>query len=178
MYNRTPLNKRRLWSHVTWVLFPATCLASPSIRDVFVLCWESDWVEVLRRIPLRILEVRKSIPVARYCSSIVSRIHSHWANSYIDRFLTQAWFTLFFLKVEFIGEPITVAVRSKAWTVFARSNTGIVGSNPTQGMDVCVLLFCVRVVLCIGNDLATGWSPVQGVLPTVRPRSNKKTVDR
>jgi hypothetical protein len=30
-----------------------------------------------------------------------------------------------------------------AWTVFTRSNTGIVGSNPTWGMDVCVRLFCV-----------------------------------
>jgi hypothetical protein len=29
--------------------------------------------------------------------------------------------------------------------VFARSNTGIVGSNPTQGMDVCLCLFCVYV---------------------------------
>jgi hypothetical protein len=28
---------------------------------------------------------------------------------------------------------ITVAARSKAWTVFARSNAGIVRSNPTQG---------------------------------------------
>jgi hypothetical protein len=32
----------------------------------------------------------------------------------------------------------TVAARSKAWNVFARSNAGIVGSNPAQGMDVCV----------------------------------------
>jgi hypothetical protein len=32
---------------------------------------------------------------------------------------------------------------SKAWTVFASSNTGIVHSNPTWGMDVGVLLFCV-----------------------------------
>jgi hypothetical protein len=31
---------------------------------------------------------------------------------------------------------------------FARSNTGIVGSNPTHGMDVCLRLFCVCVVLC------------------------------
>jgi hypothetical protein len=31
--------------------------------------------------------------------------------------------------------PITVAAQCKAWTVFARSNAGIVGSNPTQGMD-------------------------------------------
>jgi hypothetical protein len=33
-------------------------------------------------------------------------------------------------------KPITVAARSKAWTVFARPNTRIVGSNPW--MSVCV----------------------------------------
>jgi hypothetical protein len=32
--------------------------------------------------------------------------------------------------------PVTVAERSKARTVFARSETGIMGSNPTQNMDV------------------------------------------
>jgi hypothetical protein len=37
--------------------------------------------------------------------------------------------------------PITVAAPSKAWTVFSRSKAGIVDSNPTQGMDVCVRLF-------------------------------------
>jgi hypothetical protein len=31
----------------------------------------------------------------------------------------------------------------KPWTVFSCSNTGIVGSNTTQGMDVCMCLFCV-----------------------------------
>jgi hypothetical protein len=75
--------------------------------------------------------------------------------------------------------------KSRAWTVFARSNTGIVGSDPTQGMDVCVRLFYVCVFLCVGSCLATGWSPVQGVLPTVcrveklkkLPRSSKRTVD-
>jgi hypothetical protein len=51
--------------------------------------------------------------------------------------------------------------RSKAWTVLARSNTGIVGSNPIWGMDVYVHLYCV------GSGLATGWSPVQGVLPCI-----------
>jgi hypothetical protein len=30
---------------------------------------------------------------------------------------------------------------------FARLNTGIVGSNPARGMDVCLRLFCVCVVL-------------------------------
>jgi hypothetical protein len=63
--------------------------------------------------------------------------------------------------------PITVTTRSKAWTVFARLNAGIVGSNPTRGMDVCVRLFCVCVDLCVDGGLATGWSSVQGVLPTV-----------
>jgi hypothetical protein len=63
--------------------------------------------------------------------------------------------------------PITVVARSKASTVFAHTNAVIVGSNPTQGMDVCMRLFCVCVVLCVGSGLATGWSSVQGVLPTV-----------
>jgi hypothetical protein len=40
--------------------------------------------------------------------------------------------------------------QSEAWTVFARSYTEIVGSNPTGGMDVCVR-FCV--VLCVGAVL-------------------------
>jgi hypothetical protein len=48
-------------------------------------------------------------------------------------------------------EPITVAGLSKAGTVFAGLNTGIVGSNPTRGMDVCVC-----VLLFVGSGLATG----------------------
>jgi hypothetical protein len=31
---------------------------------------------------------------------------------------------------------VTVVERSKACTVFARSESGVVVSNPTQGMDV------------------------------------------
>jgi hypothetical protein len=39
---------------------------------------------------------------------------------------------------------VTVAERSKAWTVFARLEAGIVSSNPTQDMDVkCLLLYIV-----------------------------------
>jgi hypothetical protein len=41
---------------------------------------------------------------------------------------------------------------SKAWTVLARLDAGIVGSNPTRSMDVYVYvlvrLFYVCVVLC------------------------------
>jgi hypothetical protein len=45
--------------------------------------------------------------------------------------------------------PITVAARSKAWTVFARSKAGIVGSNSTQGMYVCVSVYSVFVLSCV-----------------------------
>jgi hypothetical protein len=41
------------------------------------------------------------------------------------------------------GLPIAVVGWSKAWTLFACWTAGIVGSNRTQGMDVCVHLFCV-----------------------------------
>jgi hypothetical protein len=41
-----------------------------------------------------------------------------------------------------------MAAGSKALTDFARSNTGIVGSNPTQGMDVSVF-YSVFVVLSV-----------------------------
>jgi hypothetical protein len=51
--------------------------------------------------------------------------------------------------------PIPVAAWSKALIIFAPSNAGIVGSNPTQDMDVCVRLFCGYVVLCVGSGLAT-----------------------
>jgi hypothetical protein len=38
-----------------------------------------------------------------------------------------------------------VAVRSKA-----SSNAGIVGSNPTQGMDVCIVcIYSVFVLFCV-----------------------------
>jgi hypothetical protein len=33
-----------------------------------------------------------------------------------------------------------VAARSKAWTVFARSKTGVVGSNPTQAWMFAFIL--------------------------------------
>jgi hypothetical protein len=50
------------------------------------------------------------------------------------------------------SQPITVAAQSNAWTVFARSNTGIVGSNPTWFMDVWLPIFCV-CVLRVGSAL-------------------------
>jgi hypothetical protein len=70
---------------------------------------------------------------------------------------------------------IAVTTRCKTWTVFAHSNTGIVGSNPSRDMDVCVCLICVFVGLCVGSVLATVWFPVQAILPTVyRTKKRKK----
>jgi hypothetical protein len=64
--------------------------------------------------------------------------------------------------------PVTVSARSGAWTVFAFSNVGVVGSNPTWGMDVCVRLFCVCAVC--------KWRPCDGLTP--RPRSPTDYVKR
>jgi hypothetical protein len=45
-----------------------------------------------------------------------------------------------------LDEPIAVAARSMARIVFARSNTEIVGSNPTGDMDVYMFSVCVYSV--------------------------------
>jgi hypothetical protein len=45
---------------------------------------------------------------------------------------------------------IPVAVRSKAW-VFGRSLTGIVGTNPAGGMDVCVVFVVQGLVWNISD---------------------------
>jgi hypothetical protein len=55
--------------------------------------------------------------------------------------------------------PMTVATLSEAWTIFTRSNSAVVSSNPIPVIDVCVCLFCVCVVQCVGSCLATRISP-------------------
>jgi hypothetical protein len=102
-----------------------------------------------------------------------------WASTacYRDSFIFHLYFTLLKIVILMFKDgnlnrpirwtPITVAARSRTWTVFGRSKPGIVGSNPTQGMDVCVCVYSVCVLLSVGSGLATGWSLVQGVLPTV-----------
>jgi hypothetical protein len=43
---------------------------------------------------------------------------------------------------------------------------------------VCMCLFCVCVVLCLGRGLATSWSLVKGVQPSVKWSWNWKTEAR
>jgi hypothetical protein len=49
--------------------------------------------------------------------------------------------------------PVTVLLYSgravKAWTVFSRSDAGIVGSKLTQEMDVSVCVYFVFVLPCV-----------------------------
>jgi hypothetical protein len=58
------------------------------------------------------------------------------------------------------------AARFKVSNILASSSIGVVGSNPTRGMDVS-LRFSLFVLSCLSSGLVMGWSPVQGVLPTV-----------
>jgi hypothetical protein len=44
----------------------------------------------------------------------------------------------------------------KVRAVFACSNTGVVGSNPTRGMKVRLRLLCFCAVLYVGSGLVTG----------------------
>jgi hypothetical protein len=61
-----------------------------------------------------------------------------------------------FHRTEDAAEPVTVTARSKAWTVFSRSDSGFVGSNPSQVMDVSyVYAFILCVVPCLVTGLAT-----------------------
>jgi hypothetical protein len=47
-----------------------------------------------------------------------------------------------------VRQPVTVAERSKACTIFARSEAGVVGSNSTQGMDIWyVFILCFRCLV-------------------------------
>jgi hypothetical protein len=55
-------------------------------------------------------------------------------------------------------QPVSTAARSKASTVFGRSNIGIAGSNPARGMDGC-LRYSVFVLSCVGRGLGAGLIP-------------------
>jgi hypothetical protein len=61
---------------------------------------------------------------------------------------------------------VTVAARYEAWTVFGRSDAGIVGSNPIQGVDVwCVYAFILRLCCPVFRQ-----RPCYGLI--TRPRSS------
>jgi hypothetical protein len=46
----------------------------------------------------------------------------------------------------FFSLLVPMAAQSKARTAFDCSNTGIIGSNPARGMDVCLRFLCVVLI--------------------------------
>jgi hypothetical protein len=70
--------------------------------------------------------------------------------------------------------PITVTAPSKAWNVFARSNIGIVSSNPNQSMGVRLRLFYIRVLLCKVAAMLRADPPSKGPTDCVKDKETEK----
>jgi hypothetical protein len=72
---------------------------------------------------------------------------------------------------KFISRPDLLPANSKVLMVLDYSDTGIVSSNPSLGMDICLRfseLCCLSVCLsvcAVFRGLVMGRSPIQGVLP-------------
>jgi hypothetical protein len=58
-----------------------------------------------------------------------------------------------------------VTALSETWTVSARSNAGVVASNPTRDTDDCIHLYSLSCPVCKQKP-SDGLIPVQGILPT------------
>jgi hypothetical protein len=64
----------------------------------------------------------------------------------IQIYLVMYWCILYKFLYFKVMAVIVLDAGHSGRAVFARSNTGIVGSNPARGMDACLRLFCVCVV--------------------------------
>jgi len=92
-----------------------------------------------------------------------------FAQTFIQSLMISSLLKVLFWRHQFATHsivPVPVAARSKAW-VYNRSLAGIVGSNPTEGMDVCLfwVLYVVRCRSLRRADQSSG-----GVLPNVLRR--------
>jgi hypothetical protein len=101
---------------------------------------------------LYLLRVLSSLPISATLVQLLFQQHLIARYSYRFRLLmllnfasVQMFSTFAVQEISFPlrEQTVSMAERSKASTVFGRSNIGIAGSNPTRGMDVCV---CVSVL--------------------------------
>jgi hypothetical protein len=94
---------------------------------------------------------------------MTQRKEHSWNEWDYENRLTPVWIMMLTSAFVFLSHILMLVLtqlvcgRHKSSTVFARSNAGVVGSNPTRGMNVCVR-FSV-FVLCVRRGLTTGWSP-------------------
>jgi hypothetical protein len=117
------------------------------------------WTQVLRPEKSSLDHVSYGLPTETICTcTLHHKINLIYEFLYVIRGIKQ----------------VRPAALSKVWAFFTRLNSEIMGSNPTQNIDICVRLFCVAVDLCVGSGLATGWSPVQRVILTVDRLRNWK----
>jgi hypothetical protein len=108
---------------------PATCV-SPSVTSPLPFCTCAEIPTLWRR--------TESIPCFGVSRETLRHDHGNKPNGTAYRLAILFKWSTSLSRTDHSG---------RAWTVFARSNTGIVGSNPPRGMDVCVysvfVLFCV-----------------------------------
>jgi hypothetical protein len=120
------------WEGVTWMTFHSglkrighsVCCEANSFSANIVNNWHDPWVKdrpTARPLPWQDVDTRHNeegnivVPARR----AVLAVHTHFSI-----LSTRAMW------------PVTVAEWSRAWPVLARLDAGIVGSNPTRGMDV------------------------------------------
>jgi hypothetical protein len=68
----------------------------------------------------------------------------------------------------YLVKPVTVAERSVLSSLARKPGLWVRIPQNAWMFGICMCLFCVCVALCLGRELATGWSLVQGVLPSVK----------
>jgi hypothetical protein len=119
---------------VHWDITPA----STQLRLLPAVCWFLAWLTLQQWRWRRHLIPKRQLIFA----GLHGVISQHTITSFLNTPIRKSGLSRNYVGLLIIT-PVTVAARSKTWTVFARSNTGIVGSNPTRGMNICVCLFCV-----------------------------------
>ena len=118
----------------------ATLIKQQHVDCSLVVC---DTVPIWRWIPLN----RSEASIFR------SQFGDHKPNRHLQKKLQ---ILKIYICYQSVGMPVPVAARSRAW-VWGRSPAETVGSNPTRGMDVCLLW----VVCCQVEVSATSSSLVQ-----------------